>query len=82
MPDETPDERRTRHLADYDHTHDPLGHPIVITPLQDANGDNCTECGRTIIARHDFPKGEPETWQHETSCSLYEPHPNSIASQA
>lgn len=71
---ETDDAKRTRILAEYNHTHAPGGgHHITLAPLQDAVGANCGECGRTITT------GAP--WQHSLQCSLYTPHPNSIAGQ-
>lgn len=91
--DETPDERHTRHLAEYDHCHDTsIFHALInVAPVQSVGDETCTECGRTIIIRADSskgvgwasnaPNGTAELWQHTYQCSLYEPHPDSIAGQ-
>lgn len=66
----TNDETRARHLAEYNDTHDPNGHPLQLSATQDAL-DTCEHCGRTA----------PAGWNHALDCPLYEPHPASIVAQ-
>lgn len=76
-PGETYDARQARQLAEFDHCHDTsiLQHFMTIGAVQDAQGNNCAECGRTLNTRAADP------WLHAFQCSSYEPHPNSIAGQ-
>ncbi|MBO0920363.1 hypothetical protein J1G42_05935 [Cellulomonas sp. zg-ZUI222] len=68
---ETPDERRARQLAEYDHNHTPTGAPIARSGLQDATSVGCLTCGLTAA----------EPWAHALTCPHYTPHPASIAAQ-
>jgi len=65
-----PDQTRQARLEAYDHTHDPNGHPLTLVATQDVL-DTCPECGRTA----------PQGYNHERTCSSYQPHPASIAAQ-
>ncbi len=67
---ESQDDRRTRHLAGYDHTHTPTGSIIHLTTTQDGAAPGCPSCGR---------RGPTEPWQHQIGCPAYTPHPASIA---
>jgi hypothetical protein len=70
--DETPNERRARHLAEYDHNHTRGEIPTFIdrSVTQDQEEPPCKVCGRRTA-------GEP--YAHEIGCIGYQPHPNSIA---
>lgn len=53
----------------YEHTHTPQGYFLHLATTQDAEGDHCPSCGRTVV--HEF--------NHAFECPVYRPDPNSIA---
>ena len=67
---ETPDQRRARLEARYDHTHTPAGAFIYLNTTQDAAAPACLTCSI---------RGAAEPWQHQIRCATYQPHPGSIA---
>jgi len=81
MTTETHAERRVRQLAQHDDTHDTTGLPIQLTQTQDAEGDHCGDCGRSIYVGHVDPLQNTQPHNHALDCSSYEPHPASIAAQ-
>jgi hypothetical protein len=72
--DETANEIRGRHLAEYDHNHSAGQIPDFINRnvTQDHAEPPCVECGRRTAG---------ESYAHEIGCSGYLPHPDSIAGQ-
>lgn len=72
--DETPNERRTRQLAEYDHNHARGQVPVFInrSVTQDHAETPCKGCGRRTAG---------ESYAHEIGCGEYSPHPDSIAAQ-
>lgn len=72
---ETPDQRRARFEAEYDHNHTPYGHKIQRNFTVDAEAPIDEESGLHI--HH----GLMESWQYPIGHSKYQPHPSSIAAQ-
>ncbi len=67
---ETPEQRRARLEAGYDHTHTPTGAFIYLGTTQDAEAPACPICSI---------RGATEPWYHQIGCTAYQPHPGSIA---
>ena len=69
---ETPNELRARHLAEYDHNHSRGEIPTFInrSVTQDYAETPCEVCGRRTAG---------ESYAHEIGCIGYQPHPDSIA---
>lgn len=59
----------------YDHLHTPNGHFLYLSQTQDAEGEHCGDCGRSV-----YPDTQPHN--HAMDCPVYLPHPDSIAGQA
>jgi hypothetical protein len=82
MTTETTDERRARQTDEYDHTHDVNGHPIQLSQTQDAEGDHCHDCKRSLYTGNFDVLADTQPHNHAIGCSNYQPHPTSIAAQA
>ena len=67
-------------MSDYEHTHTPQGVFLSLSQIQDAAGERCPDCGRTIYRRTD-PGRNTQPHHHAQTCQQYRPHPASIAAQ-
>lgn len=62
-------------MTEFDHTHTPAGNMVYLAQTQDAEGEHCPHCARSI-----YPDTAPHN--HARHCPQYRPHPGSIAAQA
>lgn len=66
--------------SDYEHTHTPQGTFLSLSQTQDAAGDHCLDCGRSVYQGTN-PSQNTQPHNHAMTCSRYAPHPASIAAQ-
>lgn len=66
--------------AGYEHTHTPLSAFLTLSQIQDAAGEHCPDCGRSVYVGTNSAQ-DTQPHNHARTCSNYRPHPASIAAQ-